>query len=322
MAFLYYVLAAGVLLWLLVALHVCRRTKPGHKHRLAHEEANINPKCNLGRAASVYSIQGQRSHMEDAYYGDHTKGFFGVYDGHGGARCSSYAAQNLHELVFKHNYQEQPQLALQEGFKELDRHWLEMAALNMWDDGSTGVVALVVGRTLYVANAGDSRAVLCTKGGQAVDLSSDHKPAREDEKARIEKLGGRIIHYGTWRVQGVLAVTRAFGDRKLKQYVSAEPEIKSWELTDDDDFLVLATDGVWDVLSSQAAVDIVRQAMGGGGPNGAGNGSGSSTSQPMDVKGAAECLTNAAYSYHSADNITSLVVNLAAYRNQTAMQYK
>jgi len=79
MAFLYYVLAAGVLLWLLVALHVCRRTKPGHKHRLAHEEANINPKCNLGRAASVYSIQGQRSHMEDAYYGDHTKGFFGVY---------------------------------------------------------------------------------------------------------------------------------------------------------------------------------------------------------------------------------------------------
>jgi len=121
-------------------------------------------------------------------------------------------SQNLHDLIFAHNYSEQPQLALQEGFKELDRHWLEMAQLNGWDDGSTGVCCLLVERVLYVANAGDSRAVLCSKGGRAVDMSADHKPAREDEKQRIEKLGGRIIHYGTWRVQGVLAVTRSYGN--------------------------------------------------------------------------------------------------------------
>jgi serine/threonine protein phosphatase PrpC len=219
--------------------------------------------------------------------------------------------------VFKHNYVDQPQLALQEGFKDLDRHWLEMAALNVWDDGSTGVVAMIVNRTLYDANAGDSRAVLCSRQGRAVDMSVDHKPARDDEKERIEKLGGRIIHYGTWRVQGVLAVTRSFGDRKLKQFVSAEPEIKSWPLSDHDEFLILASDGVWDVLSSQAAVDIVRQAMGNS-SNGSGNSDGSPTATgggtPLDVKGAAERLTNAAYSYHSLDNITSMVIDLRHFR--------
>jgi len=84
----------------------------------------------------------------------------------------------------------------------------------------------------------------------------------------------------------------SFGDRKLKQFVSAEPEIKSWPLSEGDDFLILASDGVWDVLSSQAAVDIVRQSM---------------SSTGGDVKHAAERLTNAAYSYHSMDNITSMV---------------
>lgn len=106
----------------------------------------------------------------------------------------------------KHNYTQHPQLALQEGFKDLDHHWLEMANLNGWDDGSTAISVLIVNKVLYVANVGDSRAVLCSAQGRAVDMSADHKPAREDEKARIEKLGGRIIHYGTWRVQGVLAV--------------------------------------------------------------------------------------------------------------------
>lgn len=195
-------------------------------------------------------------------------------------------------------------MALTEGFKDLDHHWLEMAALNGWDDGSTAVSVLIVDRTIYVANVGDSRAVLCTQGGRAIDMSADHKPARDDEKARIEKLGGRVIHYGTWRVQGVLAVSRAIGDRRLKAYVSSEPEIKTWSLQDSDEFLILATDGVWDVLSSQAAVDIVRQCMvdtaGGVGVG--------------DVKEAAKRLTNAAYSYHSMDNITSLVIDLRQFR--------
>lgn len=149
------------------------------------------------------------------------------------------------------------------------------------------------------------RAVLCS-AGKAIEMSHDHKPAREDERARIEKLGGKVIHYGTWRVQGVLAVSRAFGDRRLKTYVSAEPEVKQWQLQDGDEFLILASDGVWDVLSSQAAVDIVRAAMQESRQNGNGL---------PDVKEAARRLTNAAYSYHSMDNITSLVIDLNHYQS-------
>jgi serine/threonine protein phosphatase PrpC len=157
------------------------------------------------------------------------------------------------------------------------------------------------------------RAVLCSSG-RAIDMSHDHKPAREDEKARIEKLGGKVIHYGTWRVQGVLATSRSFGDRRLKTYVTAEPEVKTRQLQDGDDFLILASDGVWDVLSSQEAVDIVKQAISEGSPsNTTSNGSVNGT-LTGDIKDAARRLTNAAYGRHSMDNITSMVINLGQFR--------
>ena len=76
-----------------------------------------------------------------------------------------------------------------------------------------------------VANVGDSRAVL-SKGGKAVPMSVDHKPNRLDERRRIENAGGVVVWAGTWRVGGVLAVSRAFGDRMLKQYVVALPDIQ------------------------------------------------------------------------------------------------
>jgi serine/threonine protein phosphatase PrpC len=117
---------------------------------------------------------------------------------------------------------------------------------------------------------------------------------REDEKERIEKIGGRIIHYGTWRVEGVLAVTRAIGDRRLKKYISAVPEIRTRPLQPGDDYLILASDGVWDVLSSQATVDIVNTAK--------------------DCREGAQKITDAAYNHHSMDNITSLVIDLRPYR--------
>jgi protein phosphatase 1L len=210
----------------------------------SHSSLVINPKINLGRVSAVSSIQGARQHMEDAYYGDSIKGFFGVYDGHGGNRCSQYASFYLHDLIFKNNIAESPITALTEGYKELDRHWLELASLNNWEDGSTAITALIVNKVLYVANCGDSRAVLCNSG-KAIDMSVDHKPNRPDERKRIEDLGGRIIHYGTWRVEGILAVTRAIGDKRLKKYVSAVPDIRTRHLTEGDDFLILASDGVW-----------------------------------------------------------------------------
>jgi len=171
--------------------------------------------------------------------------------------------------------------------------WLTVATASNFDDGTTAICALIIAGTLFVANVGDSRAVLVCCG-KAMDMSVDHKPGREDEKKRIENLGGRIIYYGTWRVEGVLAVTRAIGDRRLKKYVSAVPEIKERKLQSGDDFLILATDGVWDVLSSQEAVDVIL---------GCGD----------DTREMARRLTETAYKRGSMDNITSLVIDLRKY---------
>jgi len=221
------------------------------------------------------------------------KAFYGVFDGHGGHSCSEYTAENLHKLILKQNYSIQPIPSLKSGFKQLDHDWLSIAEKNNMDDGSTVISCLIVNGVIYVANVGDSRAVL-SSNGKAIAMSRDHKPNREDEKSRIEKLGGRIIHYGTWRVEGVLAVTRAIGDRKLKTYVTALPEITDRPIGESDEFLILASDGVWDVFKDQDAVDIVKSA---------GN-----------VQSGAKKLTEASYHRGSMDNITSLVIDLTYYR--------
>nr|GMD30578.1 probable protein phosphatase 2C 60 [Ipomoea batatas] len=129
--------------------------------------------------------------------------------------------------------------------------------------GCTACVAIIQNNQLLVANAGDSRCVLSRKG-QAHDLSRDHKPDLEVEKDRILKAGG-YIQCG--RVNGSLNLARAIGDMELKQnktlpaerqIVTANPDIKTVELCADDDFLVLACDGIWDCMSSQQLVDFVK----------------------------------------------------------------
>eukprot|EP00967_Tisochrysis_lutea_P043238 scaffold52215_cov15-Tisochrysis_lutea.AAC.1 len=85
----------------------------------------------------------------------------------------------------------------------------------------------------------------------AQPLSVDHKPNSKEERQRIENAGGVVVWAGTWRVGGVLAVSRAFGDKPLKRYVIATPDIREESLRDDDEFLILASDGLWDVISNQ-----------------------------------------------------------------------
>ncbi|KDP33503.1 hypothetical protein JCGZ_07074 [Jatropha curcas] len=130
--------------------------------------------------------------------------------------------------------------------------------------GSTACVAIVRNNQLVVANAGDSRCVISRKG-QAYNLSRDHKPDLEAEKERILKAGG-FIHAG--RVNGSLNLARAIGDMEFKQnkflpaekqIVTANPDINTVELCDDDEFIVLACDGIWDCLSSQQLVDLVHE---------------------------------------------------------------
>jgi protein phosphatase 2C len=131
--------------------------------------------------------------------------------------------------------------------------------------GSTAVVAVLGPRHLVISNCGDSRAVLC-RGGAAVPLSADHKPDRPDELARIQAAGGRVIFWDGARVFGVLAMSRAIGDSYLKPYVVADPEVRVLERRDgEDEFLILASDGLWDVVSNEVACNVVRACVRGAG---------------------------------------------------------
>ncbi len=136
-----------------------------------------------------------------------------------------------------------------------------------YDSGSTAVVALLQGReALVVANAGDSRCVL-SRGGRALELSRDHKPDDPQELARIRAAGGSVAD---GRVEGNLNLSRALGDLTYKQearlpparqMITAQPEVRTLALTPQDDFLVMACDGIWNVLSSQQVVDHVRAGL-------------------------------------------------------------
>lgn len=136
--------------------------------------------------------------------------------------------------------------------------------------GCTAVVAVLKGRELYVANAGDSRAVL-GRGATAVALSEDHKPASPTERNRITAAGGFVSEVGgVTRVNGNLNLSRAIGDLRYKansdlpveaQIITAQPDVRRVALTPEDRFFLLACDGVWDVMTNQQAVDFINQRL-------------------------------------------------------------
>ncbi|KAL9669063.1 hypothetical protein QQ045_006604 [Rhodiola kirilowii] len=109
---------------------------------------------------------------------------------------------------------------------------------------------------VLIANAGDCRAVL-GKRGRAVELSRDHIPNAASERLRIDKLGG--VEYDGY-LNGQLSVSRALGDWHMKG-PRQEPEVEELLLTEEDEFLILGCDGLWDVMSSQCAVTIVRKEL-------------------------------------------------------------
>jgi len=124
--------------------------------------------------------------------------------------------------------------------------------------GACATTALVRGGHLYVAHVGDCRAVL-SRDGAAAALTADHTCIREEERERIEREDGYVCRTcsGGWRVQGRLAVSRAFGDGALKRWVVADPAVTRVALDAMCEFLVIASDGLWDKVSNQEAVDAV-----------------------------------------------------------------
>ncbi|KAG9449193.1 hypothetical protein H6P81_009158 [Aristolochia fimbriata] len=219
--------------------------------------------------------------------------FFGVFDGHGeyGAHCSQFVKQKLCENLLKNSrFHVDAVEASNAAFLTTN---MQMHADNLDDSmsGTTAITILVRGRTIYVANTGDSRAVIAEKRGKdivAVDLSIDQTPFRVDELERVKECGARVLTldqieglknpdvqcWGSeeaddgdpprlWVPNGMYpgtAFTRSIGDSIAETIgVVATPEIVVFELTPDHPFFVLASDGVFEFLSSQSVVDMVAK---------------------------------------------------------------
>lgn len=158
---------------------------------------------------------------------------------------------------------------LRRSFLKMDREVFEWS-LGRWDQrylgGSCALVAYREEEDLYVANAGDCRAVL-SDNGRAVALSRDHKPDAPGEKERLEGMGACIsmskntAYVVSKECSAGLAVSRGLGDIHFKQlgYLTPEPEVTRTQLNPAHEFIIMACDGVWDVINNQEAVDVVRE---------------------------------------------------------------
>eukprot|EP00871_Galdieria_phlegrea_P003543 jgi/Galph1/418/GphlegSOOS_G5248.1 len=242
-----------------------------------------------------------RPTMEDAHVvvdefaGNNKDAFFGVYDGHGGRAAVEVIEIILHKFLeeeLEKTGGADPARALANAYLRADKILEEKRFLYV---GATAVTCYIKtsgkNRVLFCANVGDSRAVL-SRNGKALRLSYDHKASDAMEVDRITKDGGYIIMK---RVNGVLSVSRALGDHAMKSVVIGEPYVTSETLTEDDKFLILACDGLWDVVEDQEVVNFVMHLHING----------------LDVQNISERLVRLALDRGSTDNISVMVIDLA-----------
>ncbi|KAI6239038.1 PPM-type phosphatase domain-containing protein [Aphelenchoides fujianensis] len=219
------------------------------------------------------AMQGWRISMEDAHIhlleapNDEKAAFFAVYDGHGGARVSQFAGLHLHKRIIGNEHYQQNDFvkAIQTGFLKLDEDLKEDEETKEQMSGTTAVTVLIKDKKIYCGNFFRSFPSAFTRPrGNAVPLSYDHKPTNEPEMQRIQKAGGWV---DAGRVNGNLALSRALGDFVFKnnttlpaeeQIVTALPDVLEMDLVEDHEFIILACDGIWDVVSNQRAVNHCR----------------------------------------------------------------
>lgn len=267
-----------------------------------------------GRTFALSSKRGKRRFScEDAYQaapgldGDPTRGIFSVFDGHGGREAADYAADNLHDNILREinrvessldldEFTEQVKAAMIEGFLATDQEFLSLGDLQ---GGATATTAYLSKGRIWVANVGDCRAVIC-QGGEAVALTHDHRPDCAKEREAVERRGGEIVRE---RVQGVLGVSRALGDRELKSYITAEPSVFCGPVSESSEFLILGTDGLWDHVDNQEAVELVRLAL----------------DEKRGIHAACRGLVELARANRSRDDISVLVVELRSYQASSGL---
>ena len=218
--------------------------------------------------------------------------FFGIYDGHGGSKCSEYLKDYLHKFILSDiNFPENVELAIKNGFLNAEKTFLNEIALNQKDkniindrSGSCAIIVLIIDSLIYVANVGDSRALFSEKNGKSfVMVTEDHKPNNKKDKERIikndghvyrgkkvlsgeeyENLNGKIL-LGPFRVlPGRLSVSRTIGDIESKnpkfggnpKIIICEPDIFVFDLIKNDiDFFIMGCDGIFDQISNEEIID-------------------------------------------------------------------
>ncbi|XP_049931344.1 protein phosphatase 2C 51-like isoform X1 [Nymphaea colorata] len=272
--------------------------------------------------------------------------FFAVYDGHGGPQVAEFCRDIMHRVLAEEmegrdswelarSHEEGWGRVMRSCFSRVDAEVGRMVApadvrVVGMPSGSTALVALVGEHHIIVANCGDSRAVVA-RAGSAVPLSFDHKPERPDEMERVEAAGGKIINCDGYRVLGVLATSRSIGtlafdygwilaailpsltinfagDGYLKPYVISVPEVTVTNRTAKDEFLVLASDGLWDVMSNELVCRVARRCLSGAAKKRL------PTAEPLAGRTrsalAAATLAELALNRGSYDNISVVVVDL------------
>ncbi|CAH1426185.1 unnamed protein product [Lactuca virosa] len=208
-------------------------------------------------------VKGKANHpMEDFHvakfvpYQGRELGLFAIYDGHLGDSVPSYLQKHLFSNILKEGeFWTDPNRSISKAYERTDQAILSHNP-DLGRGGSTAVTAILInGRKLWVANVGDSRAVLSNKG-QAIQMSIDHEP--NTERGSIENRGGFVSNMpgDVARVNGQLAVSRAFGDKNLKNHLRSDPDITNADIDADNEILILASDGLWKVMSNQEAVDV------------------------------------------------------------------
>ena len=240
-----------------------------------------------GLRFGLSSMQGWRMKMEDRHCAQvglpqlKDWSFFAIFDGHAGAQVAAHCAENLLNTIiqtdqFKQNIstlneqitEEQIDSVIQaikNGFLELDEKMKNLPDMSSGEDksGTTAICVLISKTHMFIANLGDSRAILC-RSGNVFFATTDHKPSNPSEKQRILDAGGNVM---IERVNGALAVSRALGDYEYKQLsdkkadeqlVSPLPEVTVVRLDPSDEFLVLACDGVWDVMTNDNLHSLIR----------------------------------------------------------------
>jgi len=184
-----------------------------------------------------------------------------VFDGHGGKYCSRFLEKHLPEL-FCNKLVQYPlkEKFVNNSFKFYQNILKTEHFKYAQHCGSTCLIVINYEKDgvnyLNVINSGDSRCVLC-KNNIGISLTKDHKPNNFEESKRIKNLGGKIYYDGyDWRILD-LSVSRAFGDISAEPYVTCEPDLFKYKLNKYDKFIVIACDGLWDVMTNEEVVNFI-----------------------------------------------------------------